>query len=515
MKRAHAVLEPRSLFAERYRVETCLQQGGMGAVYAVVDERTERRRALKVMLPNIVSDPDLRARFRLEATIAAGIESEHIVETFDAGVDEPTGMPFLVMELLRGDDLGATVRRAGRLRPPHVVRLLHQVALALDKTHAANIVHRDLKPENLFVTRRDDGTERVKILDFGIAKVIAQSTGAAQTRSIGSPMYMAPEQIRGEARIDGRADLYSLAQIAYTLLVGRPYWEPEMTRAESVYPFMMKVLQGTPEAPSARAAPHGVELPFAFDAWFRKATALVVDTRYSHATTLIGAMADALGVPRIPIAIESAGGHLDDVTVSAPAHAVSAKSSEEEGSLPTPVEPAGRTTGAVVSQPQAATARGGAVAIALGAAVALAAVVGVTAWATTVWDGRSAAEQGSTAAERPSIRPSDAAQPGAAGSGGDERAPTVSPKPPASTVESAAPPPPASASTSPAAASAPTLPTAAPAARPGPRALPVTAAGAPAPAPPPAATPAAAAPPAPAQPPPTTPTARRDPLDDL
>src|SRR6185503_6920383 len=115
---------------------------------------------------------DMRARFRLEASVASQIESEHIVQVFDAGVDDETGLPFLVMELLRGESLGAALERRGRFAGDEVVTLLNQASLALDRTHAAGIIHRDLKPENLFVTARDDGTPRLKVLDFGIAKVV-------------------------------------------------------------------------------------------------------------------------------------------------------------------------------------------------------------------------------------------------------------------------------------------------------------------------------------------------------
>src|SRR6185436_10516050 len=143
------ILRPQAIFHGRYEVVRCLKAGGMGAVYEVVDAGTRRRRALKTMLPGFVSDPDMRARFHLEATVAANIESEHIVEVFDAGVDEATALPFLVMELLKGRTLAETLEERGRLPPQEVVALLHQAGMALDKTHAEGIVHRDLKPENL------------------------------------------------------------------------------------------------------------------------------------------------------------------------------------------------------------------------------------------------------------------------------------------------------------------------------------------------------------------------------
>src|SRR5262249_53533623 len=159
------------------------------------------------------SDADLSHRFRQEATVAGQVESEHVIEVFDADVDPSSGAPFLVMELLRGEDLGALVHRNGPLGKELVVNYLGQIALGLDKTHAQGIVHRDLKPENLFLTHRDDASPRLKILDFGIAKVFATTGTLHTTRSIGTPLYMSPEQLTGEATIDARADLYSLAHV--------------------------------------------------------------------------------------------------------------------------------------------------------------------------------------------------------------------------------------------------------------------------------------------------------------
>jgi serine/threonine-protein kinase len=146
-------LKPGAIFHGRYEIVRCITAGGMGAVYEVIHLETRRRRALKVLLPSLITDHDMRGRFRGEATVTAEVDSEHIVETFDAGVDTDTGMPFLVMELLKGEELTSMIARRGRLAATEAVVLLHQAALALDKTHAAGIVHRDLKPDNLFVTR--------------------------------------------------------------------------------------------------------------------------------------------------------------------------------------------------------------------------------------------------------------------------------------------------------------------------------------------------------------------------
>src|SRR4051812_17815117 len=194
----------------------------MGAVYEATHMQTRRRVALKVMRPEIVADPAERARFIQEAQVATLIESAHVVDVLDAGVDEDTGVPFLVMEFLAGEELGDYVKRRGPLPGGEVVAILQQAARALDKAHARGVVHRDLKPENLFVSVRDEQTT-VKILDFGIAKVL-QSANSSSTRGTGTPLYMAPEQTRRSSKIGPTTDIWALGLIAYRLLVGRPYW---------------------------------------------------------------------------------------------------------------------------------------------------------------------------------------------------------------------------------------------------------------------------------------------------
>jgi tRNA A-37 threonylcarbamoyl transferase component Bud32 len=188
-----SLLTPGAVFAGRYEIVRMLSHGGMGAVYEVIHRDTARRRALKVMLPTLLGDDSMRARFLLEARVTAEVASENLVETFDAGIDAATDQPFLVMELLKGSDLESWVQR-GPVPWQEVVTLLSQVARGLDRTHAAGIVHRDLKPENLFVTTREDGAPLVKILDFGIAKVVNESAQKS-TRSLGTPLYMAPEML--------------------------------------------------------------------------------------------------------------------------------------------------------------------------------------------------------------------------------------------------------------------------------------------------------------------------------
>jgi serine/threonine-protein kinase len=287
-----------TIFAERYRVERCLAQGGMGEVYEVVHLETERRRALKIMHAHVLMGDDstgLRERFRREARVAAHVESEFIVDVFDAGIDEATGQPFLVMELLRGEELGLRLKRLGRIAPAEAAIYLHQTALALDKTHKASIVHRDIKPGNLFVTEREDGQPWIKVLDFGIAKIVAESTAASSTQALGTPLYMAPEQFDPHARITASADIYALGMVAYTLLTGRPYWAPE-ARAGGVFALASIAIHGPQEPASVRAAARGVALPPGFDAWFARITARDPAHRHESATEAVRAFAVALGI---------------------------------------------------------------------------------------------------------------------------------------------------------------------------------------------------------------------------
>ena len=285
-----------TVFAGRYRVVRCLAAGGMGAVYEVVHLETDRRRALKVMHPHLFQSEEMRERFKREARIAAQVDSEYIVDVSDAGVDEATQTPFLVMELLRGEELGDRLKRLTRFPPEEVVLYMQQTAWALDRTHAASIVHRDLKPANLFLTTREDGTPRIKILDFGVAKLVAEgATAAGATRSLGTPLYMAPEQFRANTRLTAAADIHALTLMTYTLLVGKAYWSEEAKSAGDVIAFAMVVVNGPQESAVQRAARHGVVLPPGFDAWFARGTAVNPAERFATATEAVRALREIGG----------------------------------------------------------------------------------------------------------------------------------------------------------------------------------------------------------------------------
>ncbi len=286
-----------NLFDGRYEVNRCIGMGGMGAVYEVVHQETQRRRALKVMLPSKIKREGLRERFKREATVVAGVQSEHIADVLDAGIDGESGSPFIVMELLEGEDLAAMLDRRGRLPPREVVRHLWQASLALDKTHAAGIVHRDLKPENLFVIVRDDGSSCVKLLDFGLAKVVTGGSSGKTTKGIvGTLAYLAPEQVHGRERQSGQTDIYALAQIAYTLLTGTPFWN-QAVADQNFYGVLVTVSEGAKQSARERAQEHcDVELPAAFDDWFAKATAVEPAERHESCAALVATLAEVLDV---------------------------------------------------------------------------------------------------------------------------------------------------------------------------------------------------------------------------
>jgi formylglycine-generating enzyme required for sulfatase activity/tRNA A-37 threonylcarbamoyl transferase component Bud32 len=291
------LLAPGGLFNDRYQIVRCIASGGMGAVYEAVHLDTRRHRALKVMLPQLVSNDALRQRFKQEATIVANVHSQHVVEITDAGVDNATGAPFIVMELLIGHDLQEMLEQKGPMNPHQLAELMRQAALALDRTHKAGIVHRDLKPENLFVTLRDDGAPHLKILDFGIAKVVADGIKSSnQTATIGTPLYMAPEQIQSKTAIGAATDVYALAQVAYTMMVGEPYFAEDSDRSENTFQLIVTVARGVTESAKSRAARRrGVELPDAIDSWFTRATAMSPTERFASVGDLAKGFKDAAG----------------------------------------------------------------------------------------------------------------------------------------------------------------------------------------------------------------------------
>jgi serine/threonine protein kinase len=222
---------PGTLLAGKFRIIRRLGEGGMGSVYEIEHEITKHRRALKMLHASMAAIPSIVERFLREASAAGRVGNPHIAETFDAGVLD-TGEPYLVMELLRGEPLSARITR-GRLLVHEVVDLIGQACVGVAAAHAAGIVHRDLKPDNLFVVEID-GKPFIKILDFGISKFDSATTGGmALTKegaAMGTPYYMSPEQIRGVANLDARADVYALGVMLYECLsCKRPFEADALT----------------------------------------------------------------------------------------------------------------------------------------------------------------------------------------------------------------------------------------------------------------------------------------------
>src|SRR4051812_25476825 len=212
------------VIAGKYRLEAALARGGMGSVWVARHLQLETPLAVKFIDPSMAATADVRSRFEREAKAAALLQGPNVVQIHDYGVDG--GVPYIVMELLRGEDLGARLAREGRLPLPAVATVVHQVAKVLRKAHEAGIVHRDLKPTNVFIVEEDEGDEPgIKVLDFGVAKAPGLGVGSETTRTgtlIGSPRYMSPEQARGSKSVDHRSDLWSLAVIAFRAVTGAP-----------------------------------------------------------------------------------------------------------------------------------------------------------------------------------------------------------------------------------------------------------------------------------------------------
>ncbi len=211
------------VLAGKYRIDKVLGSGGMGAVVAAHHIQLEDKVALKFLLPEALSKPEAVARFQREARAAVRIKSEHVARVSDVGQLE-NGAPYMVMEYLEGGDLEQMLTRSGTLPPEQAVDFVLQAGEAIAEAHTLGIVHRDLKPANLFCIRAADGHLSIKVLDFGISKVITPGSRHDMTRTasmVGSPMYMSPEQMQSSKDVDARTDIWSLGAILFELLSGR------------------------------------------------------------------------------------------------------------------------------------------------------------------------------------------------------------------------------------------------------------------------------------------------------
>ena len=273
-----------SIIAERYCLLRKLGAGGMGSVWLAHDQSLDSQCAVKLVDPEKAADEEVRIRFEREAKAAAQIRGANVVDIFDHGVWN--GTPFIVMEYLEGEDLGARLDRVGALDAEQTYQIVSQVARALVRAHAAGIVHRDLKPENIFLVPGDD-QEVAKVLDFGIAKHEQYSLAGKTTKTgsfMGTPYYMSPEQARGRA-IDWRSDLWALGVIAYQCLNGRPPFESEALGE------LMGMIIYDPIPPITTSAPG---LPDALELWWQRAVSREREQRFQSAKELADSFGEAI-----------------------------------------------------------------------------------------------------------------------------------------------------------------------------------------------------------------------------
>jgi eukaryotic-like serine/threonine-protein kinase len=275
-----------TVVAGKYQIERPLSRGGMGSIWVARHLKLDMLVAVKLMAPALAETAEGRARFEREARAAALIQSPNVAQIHDYGVEHDT--PYIVMELLTGEDLGARLHRVRRLPLGAVAAIFTQVAKALRRAHDAGIVHRDLKPANVFLARSDED-EIVKLLDFGIAKLTGTGSAEEATATglvLGSIHYMSPEQARGVREIDHRSDLWSLAVIAYRAVVGRlPFPGAQMGDV------IVKICSEPIPRPSSIAPDLGPDV----DHFFARALARDPDDRWQSARDFAAALAQLAG----------------------------------------------------------------------------------------------------------------------------------------------------------------------------------------------------------------------------
>jgi serine/threonine-protein kinase len=282
-----------------YRLGAVLGRGGMGEVYEAVHVETNEPAAVKLLLPEALARPEHVRRFMREVRIAASLDSIHVVRVLEIG-DESAPLPYLAMERLRGEDLGATLRRDARLKPAAVVDLVRQVGSGLEVAAAAGIVHRDLKPQNVFRNETEPGKPPVwKILDFGVAKLEQHSGTLTVDEIVGTPQYMSPEQAQ-RTEVDARTDLYALGAIAYRALTGHPPFP-----GRDLMTVLMAVMTDMPVRPSAL-----VRLPRDVDLVLAIALAKDPSHRFASATELADALESAIA-GRLPEPVRKRGAALE------------------------------------------------------------------------------------------------------------------------------------------------------------------------------------------------------------
>jgi serine/threonine-protein kinase len=283
------------LVAGRYRIERSIGRGAMGAVFAATDEALARRVAIKMMCEQHAESAELVGRFLNEARASARMESEHVARIFDVGRTDD-GHPFIALELLNGEDLAQVVASRGALPVRDLVAWVIQALEAVAEAHSLGIVHRDLKPANLFLASKRDGTSVIKVLDFGISKdQRSRRVGRELTVTaamVGSPAYMAPEQLRDARTVDARADIWALGVVLYELVAGNLPFD-----ASNVADLCVAIL----EQPLVPVRSHRKDVPPALEEVIRRCLERDPDRRFPD----VAALAKAL-VPFAPPGADAA-----------------------------------------------------------------------------------------------------------------------------------------------------------------------------------------------------------------